>query len=54
MERVGSLKLSGAVCPESGNLRVRNRIYARVFDQKWIVEHMPDAELRRQRAALKS
>jgi WD40 repeat protein/tetratricopeptide (TPR) repeat protein len=32
-------------------LRVRNRIYHRVFDQRWIRDHMPDAEVRRQRAA---
>jgi len=36
----------------SGNqLVVRNRIYERVFDQAWVAQHMPDAELRRQRAA---
>lgn len=34
-----------------GCLRVRNRIYARVFDLAWVTVHMPDAELRRQRAA---
>src|SRR5262249_8638680 len=27
------------------------RIYQRVFDQAWITQNMPDAELRRQRAA---
>src|SRR5439155_15108553 len=32
-------------------LRVRNRIYARVFDREWVARHMPDAEIRRQRAA---
>jgi WD40 repeat protein len=35
----------------SPRLRVRNRIYARVFDREWAKAHMPDAELRRQRAA---
>ena len=34
-----------------GCLRVRNRIYERVFDREWVTQHMPDAELRRQRAA---
>jgi WD40 repeat protein len=34
-----------------GLLAVRNRIYERVFDRKWIAAHMPDAEVRRQRAA---
>src|SRR5262249_37056590 len=32
-------------------LTVRNRIYERVFDRAWIAEHMPDAEVRRQKAA---
>jgi len=30
---------------------VRNRIYERVFDGAWVQASMPDAELRRQRAA---
>ena len=30
---------------------MRNRIYARVFDREWVIQHMPDAELRRQKAA---
>src|SRR5262249_40443163 len=34
-----------------GPLRVRNRIYERVFDPAWVIQHMPDAELRRQKAA---
>ena len=48
---VGILHLSGIVRSESGRLRVRNAIYARVFDRQWIDANMPDAELRRQRAA---
>ncbi len=32
-------------------LTVRNRIYARVFDREWVRRQMPDAEVRRQRAA---
>src|SRR4051812_40830433 len=35
----------------SATLRVRNRIYARVFDRQWVRQHMPDAEVRRQQAA---
>jgi WD40 repeat protein len=35
----------------SSALRVRNRIYERVFDRQWVTAHMPDAELRRQQAA---
>jgi WD40 repeat protein len=49
--RVSVLRLSGIVRVVGGWLRVRNRIYARVFDGGWVTEHMPDAELRRQRAA---
>ena len=41
---------SAASLPE-GSLTVRNRIYARVFDGAWVQRHMPDAEIRRQRAA---
>ncbi len=49
--RVAALRLAGIVRAEQGLLRVRNRIYARVFDREWIDDHMPDAERRRQRAA---
>jgi WD40 repeat protein len=45
------LRLSGVARAAEGRLRVRNRVYERVFDREWIVHHMPDAELRRQRAA---
>jgi WD40 repeat protein len=45
------LKLSGITRLEGGRLRVRNRIYERVFDQAWVAQNMPDAEVRRQRAA---
>jgi WD40 repeat protein len=45
------LRLSGIVRVVDGCLRVRNRIYERVFDRGWIESHMPEAELRRQRAA---
>jgi hypothetical protein len=48
---VSLLRLSGITRVEQGQLRVRNRIYERVFDRAWITQHMPDAELRRQRAA---
>src|SRR5207245_6474687 len=47
----GSLPFAFRLLPSSGTLAVRNRIYARVFDRDWIRQHMPDAELRRQRAA---
>jgi WD40 repeat protein len=45
------LRLSGVVRVADGRLALRNRIYERVFDLAWVREHMPDAELRRQRAA---
>jgi hypothetical protein len=48
---VSLLRLSGIVRSEGGVLRVRNRIYERVFDAAWVAANMPDAELRRQRAA---
>jgi WD40 repeat protein len=47
----GVLKLSGVANVADGRLRVKNRIYERVFDRGWVAQHMPDAELRRQRAA---
>jgi WD40 repeat protein len=36
------------------SLRVRNRIYERVFDRAWVTQHMPDAELWRQRRAYRA
>jgi hypothetical protein len=45
------LKTSGLMRAESGRLAVRNDIYRRVFSHRWIAEHMPRPELRRQRRA---
>jgi WD40 repeat protein len=45
------LRLSGVAKVGEGLLLPRNRIYARVFDKEWVRAHMPDAELRRQKAA---
>jgi WD40 repeat protein len=45
------LRLSGIVRAEGVYLRVRNRIYAQIFDQEWIRANMPDAEMRRQKMA---
>jgi len=45
------VKLSGVARVEGGLLKVRNRIYAHVFDRNWVVTHLPDAEKRRQRQA---
>lgn len=50
---VSVLRLSGIVRAVDGHLRVRNRIYGHVFDKRWIIASMPDAEKRRQRAAYK-
>ena len=50
---VGLLRLSGAVRTAEGHLRVRNRIYARVFDKAWVTAHLPGAEKRRQRRAFR-
>jgi WD40 repeat protein len=48
---VSVLRLSGVVRSEAGRLRVRNRIYERAFDRRWVAANMPDAEVQRQRAA---
>jgi WD40 repeat protein len=48
---ISVLRLSGIMRAEGGRLQVRNRIYERVFDREWIAQNMPDAEVRRQRAA---
>jgi WD40 repeat protein len=45
------LELAGVVAVSDGQMSVRNRIYARVFDRAWILDNMPDAEARRQKAA---
>jgi len=46
-----ALRLSGAVKREGGRLRLRNRIYERVFDAVWIARQTDAAEVRRQREA---
>jgi hypothetical protein len=48
---LGVLRLAGIVRVIEGLLRVRNRIYFRAFDRDWIEANLPNAELRRQRAA---
>lgn len=47
----GILKMAGICRVDSGLLKVRNRIYGTVFDRRWVEEHLPDAEIRRQRRA---
>jgi WD40 repeat protein len=51
--RISLLRLSGVTRGESGRLKVRNRIYNRVFDKTWIMSNLPDAEVRRQRTAFR-
>jgi WD40 repeat protein len=50
---VSALHLSGVVSSQSGRLKVRNRIYERVFNREWVARHLPDAEIRRQRVAFR-
>jgi tetratricopeptide (TPR) repeat protein len=45
------LRLAGVVRSEKGYLRVRNRIYVRVFNEKWVEANQPLDEVQRQRAA---
>jgi hypothetical protein len=51
--RVSALRLSGIIRNDGEQLKVRNRIYERVFDAAWVQSSMPDAEVRRQRAAFR-
>jgi hypothetical protein len=48
---ISHLRLAGITKVVRGSLRVRNRIYRRVFDREWVQVNMPDAEVRRQRVA---
>src|SRR5262249_8094657 len=50
---VSVLKLAGVVRAQEGRLRVRNRIYERVFDAARVRTNMPGAELERQRSAFR-
>ncbi len=47
----GVLRLAGIARSDHGRLRVRNRIYERVFNSRWVRRHLPGAELQRQKAA---
>src|SRR6185369_9441570 len=49
--QITALKLAGIASVDGGWLRVRNRIYERVFDDEWIRASMPGAEVRRQKQA---
>ena len=47
------LRLSGITRAQDGRLRVRNRIYERVFNHAWVRNNLPGAEVRRQKAAFR-
>ncbi|MGH9935257.1 MAG: WD40 repeat domain-containing protein, partial [Blastocatellia bacterium] len=48
---LSALRLSGIARADGDRLRVRNRIYARVFDDRWIESNLPGAEAQQRRAA---
>jgi tetratricopeptide (TPR) repeat protein len=48
---VAALGLAGITRSVDRQLRIRNQIYAKVFNLRWVKENFPDAERRRQRAA---
>jgi hypothetical protein len=50
---VSVLRLSGIAKGANGSLQIRNQIYRRVFDLHWIQTNMPEAEVRRQRRAVR-
>jgi WD40 repeat protein len=47
------LQLSGMTRVDKGYLRVRNRIYEQVFDEKWVLSELPEAEARRIRGLIR-
>lgn len=42
---ISHLKISGVVRSRDGWLKLRNRIYGRVFDQAWVIQSMPRSRL---------
>ncbi len=48
---INALRLAGITRAEGDWLKVRNRIYERVFDATWIASNLPDAEARQRRKA---
>lgn len=51
--RASHLLLSGVARVAQAELRVRNRVYKRVFDMRWVAAHTPGAEIRRQQMAFR-
>ncbi len=50
---INVLRLSGVSRVVNERLQLRNRIYQRVFDRRWVEANMPGAEKRRQRRAFR-
>ncbi|MDX2031636.1 MAG: AAA-like domain-containing protein [Blastocatellia bacterium] len=50
---LNTLQLSGITRVENGALVVRNRIYAQVFDQNWVLANLPRDEILRQKRAFR-
>lgn len=48
---IATLRLSGVSTEQDGKLRIRNRLYQLIFDERWRRRNMPDAESRRLKAA---
>lgn len=48
---IATLRLSGVAVELRGALRIRNRLYAEVFNERWRSQSLPDAEVRRQKSA---
>lgn len=48
---VAELLLSGVVKVANGRAVVRNRLYAKAFDSRWVLDNLPDAEQRRVKRA---
>lgn len=46
-----ALRLSGVAVEQGGLLQIRNRLYASIFNESWRRNALPNAELRRQKAA---
>jgi cell division protein FtsB len=48
------LHLSGIISLNDNFVFIRNQIYAEIFDKDWVMENMPDAEIRRQKEAYRA
>lgn len=48
---ISTILLSGIAIEVEGKLRIRNKLYRVIFNERWRRSNLPDAESRRQRAA---